>query len=131
MTTSTVTRRISLDENFMNHKSGSDILYGFMLNRATYNKDDDVLYLTKSKFTRIRTSLKVLFGREGRSFVADNLNKLKQSGFLEEGFVKTAQNPKTPSYIFPNQVYKRYKLVNNDLLLYLICTRRFVFILIY
>lgn len=131
MTTSTITRRISLDEDFMSHKSGSDILYGFMLNRATYNKDDDVLYLTKSKFTRIRSSLKILFGGEGRSFITDNLNKLKQAGFLEDGFVKTAQNPKTPSYIFPNQAYKRYKLISNDLLLYLVCTRNNLAVRIY
>lgn len=131
MTTSNITRRISLDDDFMNHKSGSDILYGFMLNRATYNKDEDVLYLTKSKFTRLKMSLKPLFSGMGRTFLTDNLNKLKKAGFLEEGFTKTAQNPRTPCYIFPNQNYKRYKLINNDLLLYIVCTRNNLAVRIY
>lgn len=131
MTTSNITRRISLDDNFMNYKSGSDILYGFMLNRATYNKDEDILYLTKSKFNRIRSSLKMLFNNEGRTFIIDNINKLKKAGFIEEGMVRTAQNPATPSYIFPNQAYKRYKIISNDLLLYLVCTRNSLAVRIY
>lgn len=131
MSNKEVTRCISLDEDFMNYKNGSDILYGFMINRATYNVDEEILYLTKSKFTRIKPALKMLFGSLGRSFITDNLNKLKKAGFLEEGFTKTAQNPKTPCYIFPNQSYKRYKMVNNDLLLYLVCTRNNLAVRIY
>ena len=131
MTSSGITRRISLDDDFMNHKSGSDILYGFMLNRATYNSEDDILYLTKSKFHRVKSALRTLLANESRSFLSTNINKLKNAGFLEEGFVRTAQNPNTPSYIFPNHAYKRYKLVNNDLLLYIVCTRNNLAVRIY
>lgn len=43
------TRRISLEEDFMNHAT-NDLLFAYMLASATYHPIEKRLYLTKFKY---------------------------------------------------------------------------------
>lgn len=123
-------RKISLEEDFMSHKSGSDILYGFMVSKATFHPETKQLYLTKYRFTKLKPYLKIIFNERGRTFVSDNLDKLKKAGFIQETTLICAGKP-TACYTFPNDNFEKYRLVNNEMLLYVVYTRNSCAIRIY
>lgn len=124
-------RKISLENDFMSYKHGSDILYGFMYNKATYDPETQQLYLTKYRYNKLKPYIKVLFSDKGRTFMTDNLDKLIKAELIQEGFVSTKTNPKTPCYFFPNKEYNKYKLINNDILMYVVYTRNSCAVRIY
>ena len=114
----------------MSHKSGSDILYGFMVSKATFHPETKQLYLTKYRFAKLKPYLKIIFNERGRTFVSDNLDKLKKAGFIQETTLICA-GKLTACYTFPNDNFEKYRLVNNEMLLYVVYTRNSCAIRIY
>lgn len=124
-------RLISLEDNFMNHNNGNDILYAFMLNKATYDPKTQQLYLSKNQYIKHRSVLNMLLGHTGKNYLSTTLDKLIKKGLIAETNLDIGSHKNAPCYIFPNNEKNRYQLVNNEILLYVVYTRNLCAIRIY
>ena len=118
-----VTRRFSLENDFMNYKS-DDLLYGFMRNIST--SKDGLEYLPLKNFQKVKKVIAGLCGYSVRQ-INNKILKLKEVGLIKE----TEIGVNTQSYIFPYDYAGSYKIINKDMLSYLINTRNSNVIRIY
>lgn len=120
------TRRISLEEDFMNHAT-NDLLFAYMLASATYHPIEKRLYLTKFKYVseQMAQTIAKLCGKSKKT-IDRHLSALMEKGLVAVDTVScgTDDNKKdVASYIFPYDKDMNYQIVNNDMLKYVIHTR--------
>ena len=114
------TRRISLEEDFMNYNS-DDLLYGALQYLATYHPTIKEIYLTKKNYTKHRQDLCFILGLNTRN-IKNHLDKLIEKGLIKEKTIKVGKED-YPSYVFPYNYEDKYQLVNNEMLWYIVSTR--------
>lgn len=129
---SSLKRRFSLEDNFMNHKNGNDLFYGLMLHQATYDPNSNQMYLTHAKYRELRPVLKSCLaeGSTAKTF-QNTLLKLMEAGLIKEGVINIGSHKNVPCYIFPADANERYQLVNCDILWYILMTRQSCAVRIY
>lgn len=118
------TRRFSLDEDFMNYKT-DDLLYGFMRSLTTTkpvdNKDRPEVkheeYLLVKKFQQYKKVIRGVCGVGPRA-INERIKKL-----IEVGLVKEGEIGGKPCYFFPYDYFGVYKIIDGDMLQYLVYTR--------
>ena len=120
------TRRISLEEDFMNHAT-NDLLFAYMLASATYHPIEKRLYLTKFKYVseQMAQTIAKLCGKSKKT-IDRHLSALMEKGLVAVDTVScgTGDNKKdVVSYVFPYDKDMNYQIVNNDMLKYVIHTR--------
>lgn len=125
------TRLFSLGDDFMNFKI-DDLLYGFMRSLSTarpvYEEGKAVKwqeYLLKKEFTKSKKVIAGICGCSTRT-IDRHLNDLFARGLLEEGFEVIENNKKEyeyPCFWFPHNESNPYKIVEKDLVRYLVDTR--------
>lgn len=124
-----LTRRISLEDDFMRHDQGNDIAYGFLLYLATYDTKTEQLYLTKHKLEKEYNTLRILLSSTSAKETitkkgADKIIlKLIESNLLKLGKIDTNGYKDVPCYFFPSDYSSKYRIINNEMLYYIICTR--------
>lgn len=116
------TRRISLEEDFMNHAT-NDLLFAYMLASATYHPIEKRLYLTKFKYVSEQMSQTIakLCGKSKKT-IDRHLAALMEKGLVAVDTVSCGTKD-VVSYIFPYDKDMNYQIVNNDMLKYVIHTR--------
>ena len=116
------TRRISLEEDFMNHKT-NDLLYAYMLTCATFHPIEQKLYLTKAKYAveGIPQIIGKLCGKT-RKTINRHLDALIEKGLIAEETISCGDS-EVSCYVFPYDEDTNYQIVNNDMLKYVIKTR--------
>lgn len=114
------TRRISLEEDFMNYSS-DDLLYGALQYLATYHPTLKKLYLTKKNLTKHKKELYILCGLDAKK-LKRHLDKLKEKNLIKEEMV-LINDTEYASYTFPYDYDGLYQLVNNEMLWYIVSTR--------
>lgn len=116
------TRRISLEEDFMNHAT-NDLLFAYMLASATYHPIEKRLYLTKFKYVSEQMSQTIakLCGKSKKT-IDRHLTALMEKGLVAVDTVSCGTKD-VVSYIFPYDKDMNYQIVNNDMLKYVIHTR--------
>lgn len=112
------TRRLSLEKDFMNRTS-DDLIYGLMLCFATYNPNDKELYLSKKNFTKNRRIFYELCDLGKTSSQYARKLKYRVDNMLEIGLIAEDDN----NYYFPYDVNGKYRIVDKDMLRYIIDTR--------
>ena len=120
---SELTRRISLEEDFMSHTCGNDLAYGFMIYLATYDEANKVLYLTKNKLEKDFSVLRTILGDMSRGGVLKVIAKLIESNLIVETKLDLGKMKNVPCYTFPYNASSRYQLINNEVLFYILFTR--------
>ena len=130
------TRRFSLEDDFMNFKT-NDLLYGFMRGLSTARPVEGQKewqeYLPKKIFKQNRKVIAAICGCTTRT-IDNHVEKLFEAGLLEEGFEIVEQNGKEYEYEcfwFPCDYNGRYKLIEQDVVKYLVNTRNAQAIRIY
>lgn len=116
------TRRLSLEEDFMNYSS-DDLLYGALQYLATYHPELEMLYLTKKNITKSKKELYNLCGLNAKS-LKRHLDKLEEKGLIKTKTIYIG-NDKTEyeCYTFPYKYDGKYQIVNNEMLWYIVSTR--------
>lgn len=124
-------RRISLEEDFMNWNT-NDLLYGFMrcLSTARPIFENGKLvkwqeYLPKKNFKKNKKLIASICNITTRT-IDNQINKLFEAGLLDEGFEIVELNGKEyeyECYWFPYNEEENYKLVDKEVLNYLVNTR--------
>ena len=119
-------RRFSLDEDFMNYKT-DDIFYGFMRSLSTARpvyvngKQKWEEYLPKKTFQENKEVLKTLIGRSAKT-ITRKLDSLIAVGLVKEDTFIVDEH-EYPCYTFPYDYDGVYKVINLDMLKYLVNTR--------
>lgn len=114
-------RRFSIEPSFIQSRT-NDLLYAFMRSISTVNPQPTMTeYLSLKDLSKNRTIVQYACGLTSRQFTRA-LNKL-----LEENLIEIKDN----NYYFPYDYDERYKLVDRDMLKYLINTRNLHVIRIY
>lgn len=112
------TRRLSLEKDFMNRTS-DDLIYGLMLCFATYNPNDKELYLSKKNFIKNRRIFYELCDLGKFSNQYARKLKYRVDNMLDTGLIAEDDN----NYYFPYDVNGKYRIVDKDMLRYIIDTR--------
>ncbi len=123
-------RRISLEDDFMNHTT-NDILYTYMLVNSTYHPIEKRFYmtLTNYKLKNISNTIGKLLGKQKRT-IDNHLEKMINKGLIAIDRVRSGNN-EVDAYVFPYDENGLYKLVNNDILEYIVNTRNVCGVRIY
>lgn len=137
MSKETHTRLFSLEDDFMNFKT-DDLLYGFLRTLSTaeplYEKGKPSgkceEYLTKKEYLKNKKAIAALCGCSTRT-IERHLETLFATGLIEEGIkeVNILNKDGTESYYdyacfwFPHDEKGKYKIIEKDMLSYLITTR--------
>lgn len=142
-----ITRRFSLEDDFMNYGT-DDLLYGFMRSISTskenvakgiksegkqLEKESRTEYLTIKNFQKNRKVIAGICGCTSQT-INNRLDKLIARGLVDEQEIAVEENGKMyvyPSYTFPYDYDGRYKIIDKDMLSYLINTRNAHVIRIY
>lgn len=125
------TRRFSLGSDFMNFKT-NDLLYGFMRALSTACPDEVSKfreYLPIKTFTKNKKMIAQVLGCSTRT-IDRHLEQLAKAGLIDEG-VEVKGEYEYPCFWFPYDESKAYKLLDSDLVLYLVNTRNVQCIRVY
>lgn len=112
------TRRLSLEKDFMNRIS-DDLIYGLMLCFATYNPNDKELYLSKKNFAKNRRIFYELCDLGKTPSQYGRKLKYRVDNMLDIGLIAEDDN----NYYFPYDVNGKYRIIDKDMLRYIIDTR--------
>ena len=117
-----ITRRFSLEDDFMNYNS-DDLLFGAMQYLATYHPEMHLLYLTKKKVKKAQNELASICGATTRT-VSRHIDRLKEKGLIKEKTLYLGANKdEYECYIFPYERLGRYQIIDNEMLWYVVSTR--------
>lgn len=130
-------RRFSLEEDFMNFNT-DDLLYGFLRSLSTaeplYEKGKlsgkYQEYLTKKEYLKNKKAIAGICGCSTRT-VERHLERLFECGLLEEGIKEVIIDNKDgtessydyPCFWFPYDEKGKYKLLDKEMVSYLVATR--------
>lgn len=114
-----VQRRFSIDEDFMSYDT-DDLLYGFMRSISTAkplgnNKYEE--YLAIKTFQKEKKVIQNICGTTAKT-ITNRLNKL-----IERGLVELGEVDNIPCYFFPYDYDGTFKLIDKELVSYLVSTR--------
>lgn len=131
-------RRFSIEEDFINFKT-NDLLYGFMrsLSTARPEVEDGKVVKTANGKTKYREYLPLKTFRKNKKLIAaicnvstrtidNHLNKLFEAGLIDQGIERIESNGQTYDYEcfwFPYDEDGLYKIVDKDVVEYLVHTR--------
>lgn len=118
-----LTRRISLEDDFMHHERGNDLAYGFMLYLATYDEKTNTLYLTKNRLEKDIPIMRAILGDITKKGVLNAIAKLLENNLIKESKINIGSMKNVPCYTFPYTSSSRYQLISNDVLYYVLFTR--------
>lgn len=107
------TRRLSLEKDFMNYDT-DDLMFGLMLSTATYNPNLKQLYLSKSSYVSDRKLFYSVCDTNNMKTLKRRLDKIKEKGLVIED---------DKNYYFPYNVNDRYRIIDKQMLRYLVDTR--------
>lgn len=130
-------RRFSLDEDFMKYDT-DDLVYGFMRSISTATPELDGSgkykeYLTKKRFQEEKKVIAGICGTTAKT-ISNRLNKLIERGLVEEGTIIVDKQEKSyeyECYYFPYDYYGIYKIIEQEMVAYLVNTRNSQAIRIY
>lgn len=107
------TRRLSLEKDFMNYDT-DDLMFGLMLSTATYNPNLKQLYLSKNSYASDRKLFYSVCDTNNMKTLKRRLDKIKEKGLVIED---------DKNYYFPYNVNDRYRIIDKQMLRYLVDTR--------
>lgn len=113
MTTTENTRKMPTEGVFINYDS-NDILYSLMYSFATYNPNEERLYMPKTLMVKNKKMIYDTCGFSGSAMVKRHLEKLIAKGLL-------AQDEN--NYYFPQNANEKYRIIKKEMLYYLTTTR--------
>lgn len=131
-------RRFSIEEDFINFKT-NDLLYGFMrsLSTARPEVEDGKVVKTANGKTKYREYLPLKTFRKNKKLIAaicnvtprtidNHIEKLAEAGLIDQGIERIETNGQTydyECYWFPYDENGLYKIVDKDVVEYLVHTR--------
>ena len=131
-------RRFSIEDDFLNFKT-NDLLYGFMrsLSTARPEVEDGKVTKTANGKTKYREYLPIKTFKKNKKLIAaicnvtpktidNHIEKLAEAGLIDQGIEIITQNGQTYEYEcfwFPYDESKLYKIVDKDVVEYLVHTR--------
>ena len=121
------TRRFSLDEDFMTYDT-DDLVYGFMRAISTAHPVGNGQYeeyLTLKAFQKSKKTIQGICGTSSQT-IKNRVNKL-----IEKGLVEIDEVDGQPSYLFPYDYNGTYKIIDKEMVTYLVATRNAQAIRIY
>ena len=113
------TRRFSLDEDFMNYDT-DDLVYGFMRSISTAHPVGNGQYeeyLSIKTFQKEKRILPTLCGTTAKT-ITNRVNKL-----IEKGLVELGEVDGLPCYFFPYDYYGTFKIIDKEMVSYLVASR--------
>ena len=128
-------RRFSLNDDFMKYDT-DDLVYGFMRSISTAKPEGEGKYkeyLTIKKFQEEKKTIAGICGTTAKT-ITNRLNKLIERGLVEEGHVmvkKKSGMEEVPCYFFPYDYDGIYKIIEQEMVGYLVSTRNSQAIRIY
>jgi hypothetical protein len=124
-------RRFSLDEDFMKYDT-DDLVYGFMRAISTAHPIGNGQYeeyLAIKTFQKERKVIQNICGTSAKT-ITNRLNKLIESGLVEVGEIEDKEKT-IPCYFFPYDELGTYKLIDKEMVSYLVASRNAQAIRIY
>lgn len=122
-------RRFSLEEDFMTFNT-NDLLYGFMRAISTAKKKEDNSvqyeeYLPIKKYKQEKKLIQNICGVSPKQFKR-YFDRLFEAGLVEEGIYTVSKDGRIyeyPCYYFPYNYDGKYKLIEQEMVRYLVNTR--------
>lgn len=124
-------RRFSLDEDFMKYDT-DDLLYSFMRGISTAHPIGNGQYeeyLAIKTFQKEKKIIQNICGTSAKT-ITNRLNKLIESGLVEVGEIEDKEKI-IPCYFFPYDELGTYKLIEKEMVNYLVASRNAQAIRIY
>ena len=124
------TRRFSLDEDFMKYDT-DDLVYGYMRCLTTIKPEDGKYkeYLTIKNLQPEKKVIQNICGTTART-INNRINKLIEKGLIQKGLI-TIDKEEYECYYFPYNYDGVYKILEQDMIRYLVNTRNSQAIRIY
>lgn len=115
------TRKFSLEDDFMN-LTVDDLIFGYIQHSATYVPEKNLLYITADKVSKEKKMMAWIIDKSPRT-VQRKIDTCVEKGLLIKREVELNNKP-TWVYEIPQETIGRYEIVQDDLMWYIICTRR-------
>ena len=90
-------RKFPINNEF--YEQGNDVLLGSMLDLATFQPEEQKLYLERKKFRDNKDDIMKMCGWKSRKSCYNNLEILKDLGLVQESELSVGSK-KTPVYLF-------------------------------
>lgn len=115
-------RSISADKDFLSHKNGNDLLYTYLLQQATYDKESRQFYITHLNYLKERNFLKKILECKTIRTVDNTISKMVEQDLLIHKSTIISHGKEETCYYFINPQIP-YNKIDCDLLRYLVNTR--------
>ena len=115
-------RSISANKDFLSHKNGNDLLYTYLLQRATYDKESRQFYITHLNYLTERDFLKKILECKTTRTVDNTISKMVEQDLLIHKSTIISRGKEEVCYYFINPQIP-YNKIDCDLLRYLVNTR--------
>lgn len=115
------TRKFSLENDFMN-LSTDDLIFGYIQHMATFAPEKNLLYITVANVSKEKKTMAWIIDKSART-VQRKIDTCVEKGLLIKREVELNNKP-TWIYEIPQETKGRYEILQDDLMWYIICTRR-------
>lgn len=112
------TRKFSLENDFMN-LSIDDLIFGYIQHMATFAPEKNLLYVTKEKVSKAKGDMAAMVGVKTTRTISNKIAKMVEQGLLQEDMLQGKG-----VYVIPQETKGRYEILQDDMVWYIVCTRR-------
>lgn len=116
-----MTRKFSLEEDFMNLTS-DDLVLGYLQHIATFHPEEKVLYVPLTKVSKEKKDIALIIDKTPRT-AQNKINKLIENGLISKRIMKL-NGKDTEVYEIPQDTSGRYKIIDEEMMWYLVSTRK-------
>lgn len=116
-----MTRKFSLETDFMN-LSVDDIVFGYLQHLATFHPEKQTLYVPVDKVSKEKGTIAEMIDKTART-VQNKINKLIENGLIIKEMMNLNGN-ETAVYVIPQTTIGRYQIIKDDMMWYLLTTRK-------
>ncbi len=116
------TRKFSLEDDFMNF-TVDDLIFGYIQHSATFAPELNKLYITKAKITKAKADMALMIDKTKRT-VDNKIKKLVERGLLIETTIPDKKGDPIFVYEIPQETIGRYEILQDDMVWYIVSTRR-------
>lgn len=121
-------RKFSLEEDFMN-LTVDDLILGYIHHLATYIPEKKILYVTEKQMSSERKAMAAIIDRTPQT-VRTKIKKLVEMGLITQEQLEL-NGQKELVYIIPQNTIGKYEIIYEDIMWYIICTRKRFILKIY
>ena len=116
-----MTRKFSLERDFMNLTT-DDLVLGYLQHIATFHPEEKVLYIPVAKVSKEKATIAFMIDKSSKT-VQRKIDKLIENGLVSKRMMKL-NGKDTAVYEIPQKTSGIYKVIDEEMMWYIVSTRR-------